>query len=302
MEDAKENKKSKGRALKNIAILIITFVLIASIVMFFIQTILNLYCTINKLNFSLMSKSFYFTSINIIIGNAMRIFVVLFLLKGSLKDKLYELKLSLSNANSKLFIIGIILGFTGIFIITVLGIGSGITKFNSISSYVVSIFVTNMLLSLILFLFVGVGEEIMFRGYIVNELLKSGSKFWVLTISSLIFMLAHVGTYFCFLDFVDVFLAGVLLGYLYITFDSLWLPIGFHFMWDFTQSFIINIEGGRYSSIAILKFKIPKDIYFYGIDLGCKFEVIFILVVLVLISLIYLIEIKRDNSHSQMID
>lgn len=74
---------------------------------------------------------------------------------------------------------------------------------------------------------------------------------------------------------------------MYITFKSLWFAIGFHFMYDFTISFI-NIESMQAGNISILQFKVPECIYIHGINIGCNLNIIFILIMLVLIGLVHI--------------
>lgn len=100
-------------------------------------------------------------------------------------------------------------------------------------------------------LFLGVGlmalvsfaEEIVFRGYILNNLLQSVNKWWALTISALIFALFHMNnpgiTFFAVLN---VFFAGLMLGINYIYTRNLWFGLLLHFSWNFYQGPVLGYK------------------------------------------------------------
>lgn len=100
-------------------------------------------------------------------------------------------------------------------------------------------------------LFMGVGlmalvsfsEEIVFRGYILNNLLQSFNKWWALIISALVFALFHMNnpgiTFFAVLN---VFFAGLMLGINYIYTRNLWFGLLLHFSWNFYQGPVLGYE------------------------------------------------------------
>jgi uncharacterized protein len=86
-------------------------------------------------------------------------------------------------------------------------------------------------------------EEIVFRGYILNNLLSSLSKWTALLISALLFALAHAANPgYSMLAAVNIFLAGVLLGINYIYTKNLWFAILLHFSWNFFQGPVLGYE------------------------------------------------------------
>lgn len=95
-------------------------------------------------------------------------------------------------------------------------------------------------------------EEILFRGYILNNLLQKQSKFWALTTSSLIFGLMHsINPNVQVLPIFNIILAGCLLGVAYIYTQNLWYPIILHFLWNFIQGPVLGypVSGIGTSSI-----------------------------------------------------
>ena len=94
-----------------------------------------------------------------------------------------------------------------------------------------------------LLILVAVAEELVFRGYILNNLMQSINKYAALLISSLIFALAHAANpNFSWLAFINIFLAGCILGINYIYTQNLWYAILLHFTWNFFQGPILGYE------------------------------------------------------------
>lgn len=96
------------------------------------------------------------------------------------------------------------------------------------------------------FILVALHEEFVCRGYILNNLLTSNNKFVALTISSLLFALIHIANaHMGVIPFINLTLAGYVLGIYYCYHKNLWLPIGLHLTWNFFQGPIMgfNVSG-----------------------------------------------------------
>lgn len=93
-------------------------------------------------------------------------------------------------------------------------------------------------------------EEILFRGIIFRITEEKLGTFIALLISALLFGALHyTNPGSSFIAALGLALqAGVLLGLCYTYTKSLWLPIGLHFGWNFTQS---GIYGARVSGIDV---------------------------------------------------
>lgn len=297
-----ENQKiSKPKALLNIIIVLLVFfgiiTLLSMILMiFYIVNSSSPELILDKISALSKEPLFYFYST--IAQNIITIISVIIFVKGSFKERFKKLKLNFQKGSLKLFGTGCIAAILAILLVLFLGIITGITKYEGIgfsSSYYIA---KILILSLITCLFVGFGEEILFRGYIYGTLAKSGTNLWAIPVSAVIFMLMHIGTYSKPLDFIDVFCAGILLAFMYIKSKSLYLSIGFHFIWDFTQLSIFRLEKSAFfGDNYIFKFKVPNDIYVAKYDIGCKYELIFIAVVLILIFLVS----RKSNKTSETI-
>ena len=98
-------------------------------------------------------------------------------------------------------------------------------------------------IGLVLLILVAVSEELMFRGYILHNLMQSTNKYAALIISALIFALAHgANPNFSWLAFINIFLAGIFLGINYIYTQNLWYALMLHFTWNFFQGTVLGYE------------------------------------------------------------
>ncbi len=78
-----------------------------------------------------------------------------------------------------------------------------------------------------MFLFVGIGEELLFRGLVQRDLMKVLGWKWSIILASVIFAVMHL-TWRSVPELVFVFFAALILGYLYYRTRSLVAPIAMH--------------------------------------------------------------------------
>ena len=105
------------------------------------------------------------------------------------------------------------------------------------------VFIVSMMLFMAAF-----DEELIFRGYILNNMMDPTSNRWVaLAGSSLLFALLHSGNpsvWSTWVPMTELFAAGFILGISYTFTKNLWFPTFFHFGWNFFQGlFGFEISG-----------------------------------------------------------
>ncbi|MEN8137179.1 MAG: CPBP family intramembrane glutamic endopeptidase [Bacteroidota bacterium] len=144
----------------------------------------------------------------------------------SIKDRMFDFFLGFS--------LGIFLLFIGFFILIV----SGNTEVTSIE------FKPEWLLGYtVFFILVSLHEEVLVRGYLLNSLMSVSNKYFALLLSSLIFSALHLmNPGISTVSFINIVLAGLLLGSSYIHSKNLWFPLAFHFSWNFFQGPILGFE------------------------------------------------------------
>lgn len=94
---------------------------------------------------------------------------------------------------------------------------------------------------LVFYFYIGYGEEIMTRGALQHGLLFTG-PLPALIISSVLFSLLHFfNPEFSLMAFINIILAGLILGLSLYAFGDLWAPIGFHLTWNWAQGYVLGI-------------------------------------------------------------
>jgi len=103
-------------------------------------------------------------------------------------------------------------------------------------------------------------EELIFRGYILNSMMDSSSRWVALAGSSALFALMHAGNPSVWSNWVpmtELFAAGFILGISYTFTKNLWFPTFFHFGWNFFQGlFGFEISGINVDSWKMINHKI----------------------------------------------
>jgi membrane protease YdiL (CAAX protease family) len=96
-------------------------------------------------------------------------------------------------------------------------------------------------------------EELSFRGYILQNLNVDWAAIVALVASSILFGLFHgLNPNATWLGLVNIFLAGVVLAICYLITRQLWLPIAFHFSWNFFQGPIFSFPISGMSTGGLL--------------------------------------------------
>lgn len=146
-----------------------------------------------------------------------------------------------------------------------------------------------ILLSVLTFIFVAVAEEVLFRGYILRNLMRSFNKYVALVVTSILFSLMHgfnpnIDLFALF----DLFLAGILLGITYIYTKNLWFPIALHLSWNFFQSFFgFNVSGQ--DSYSFIEFGITENNLLNGGAFGFEGSILSTIaqIIVIIAALIY---------------
>ena len=159
--------------------------------------------------------------------------------------------------------------------------------FNFLSVASIQFSLIDQVFYLSLFAVVSLNEEIAIRGYILQNLSSSFNKYIALVLSSLVFMIMHIGNpNMSAVPLFNLFLAGLLLGVYCIHKNNLWFPIGAHITWNYFQGPVLGFEvsGNDVDSIFIQSLSGSELIT--GGEFG--FEGSIILTVLMIIGIVYL--------------
>lgn len=150
-----------------------------------------------------------------------------------------------------------------------------------------------------LFLLVGTGEEIIFRGVLFRWIDEKWGFATALIASALLFGLVHISesnaTWWSSLAIAVE--AGLLLAAAYKYAGTLWLPIGIHWAWNFTQGNIFGFEvSGNDAGEALLKSTVSGPDWLTGGAFGAEASVIPVFLGLIL-SAWYIWKIVKRNDE-----
>lgn len=128
--------------------------------------------------------------------------------------------------------------------LALLGVGSVILVVTGYLSFISAHFDAGaLLLEIIIMIVVAFVEELLFRGYLLNNLMQSINKWGALSITAALFSLFHGSNPdISLFAVINIFLAGILLGLNYIFTKNLWFSILFHFAWNYFQGPILGYD------------------------------------------------------------
>jgi uncharacterized protein len=100
---------------------------------------------------------------------------------------------------------------------------------------------------------VALSEELVFRGYILSNLLENSNKWVALVATSLLFAIMHGSNpNVNAISLVNIFMAGLLLGVNYIYTKNLWYAVFLHFTWNFLQGPVLGYEVSGFHLESLL--------------------------------------------------
>ena len=128
-------------------------------------------------------------------------------------------------------------------------------------------------------------EEIMFRGVLFRWIDEKWGFVAALIVSSVFFGLIHILNPGATLwsSFAIAVEAGLLLGAAYKYSGTLWLPIGIHWAWNFSQGNIFGFEvSGTDAGVSLIKASVSGSDWLTGGAFGAEASVIAVLLGLIL--------------------
>jgi membrane protease YdiL (CAAX protease family) len=103
------------------------------------------------------------------------------------------------------------------------------------------------------FILVGWNEELLSRGYHLQNIAMGLNLFWAVIISSLFFGLLHIGNpHVSWNGVIGIVFAGLFLAYGYVRTRRLWFPIGFHIGWNFFEGVVFGFPVSGTETFRII--------------------------------------------------
>ncbi len=235
----------------------------------------------NNLNFQKSSEQTLIISFFSLLGTSL---VVWIFMKYIDKENFIELGFHTKNRLNEFylgFLIGAVIMISGFVLLQFLDeINFQKTLFNF----------EELIYSMLLFLAVSITEEVLFRGYILRNLMLSFNKYFALILSSSLFSLMHgFNPNIDLFGLVSIFIAGIFLGITYIHTKNLWFPIALHFSWNFFQTVLgFNVSGKDIYSVV--EFSMKEKTLLNGGNFGFEgsiFSIIAMIITIAIISIYY---------------
>ena len=264
--------ENKHRGLQRVLLIILPFIITLGIFQFIGAWIAG--ADLNNIDFQKTSEQDLIMSFFSLIGTLLVIWIFIKYLD---KEKFVNLGFDTKNRRYE-FIIGIVIGAfimtTAYSLLLILG---------EINFQSVNFDFKEIILSILTFTIVSVMEEVLFRGYILKNLMISFNKYIALIVSSILFSLAHgFNPNIDLFGLTNIFLAGILLGISYIHTKNLWFPIALHLSWNFFQTiFGFNVSGQK--SYSLIEFSIPENNIINGGDFGFEGSILSVIAILAII-------------------
>lgn len=156
---------------------------------------------------------------------------------------------------------------------------------------------------LVYYMIVACFEELLFRSFPLRVFSERYPAAIAITISSLLFGLAHLGNEsFNWLAMTNITLAGILFAVFILQKGNLSWAIGLHFGWNFTQGTLLGYQVSGNDSPGILLAKPLGESYLSGGDFGIESSIFCTIIMLIVIAFMlfkYKIEPIYENEISE---
>lgn len=239
----------------------------------------NYYDVQNSINKELAASGM-FNFVYMAAFNLSMILAVLIALKFIDRERPARIGLNSLKANFKDFCFGLFLGAVSIALIFFVLLFTGNISLKN--DLLHPEFSSSLIIGLISYVFVGLSEEMFSRGYCMTVLKQTQVKWVPLVISSLIFSLAHgLNPNVSAAGLLNIFLAGMLFGVMFIETDSLWMPIGYHITWNFFQGKFFSFPVSGNASEGVYKINVLNNNLLTGGDFGPEGGILTTLVILI---------------------
>lgn len=290
------NLSKKGPAIKRgwlrvllfLVAFLILYVIIQGVVGFLIATVLN--TSLNDLNTLLADPNklgiqLILTSSSLIITLLIAWIFRRYIDRKSFVSMGFQLK-----GKGKDVFYGLLVGFL------LISLGFVILRFSN-NLEVISIQYSSKVVfgGFLFFLIAAMVEEIVFRAYILNNLMDSiKNRYVALFISAILFALIHgMNPNLSILGFINLIIAGVALGITYIHTKNLWFPVLLHVSWNYFQGPIFGFEVSGLDFNSVIQHNVVGSDLITGGDFGFEGSIIITVLLTVMIVIADRILVKK---------
>jgi len=151
---------------------------------------------------------------------------------------------------------------------------------------------------LFLMIVIAIGEELVFRGYILNNLMQSINKWLALAISAALFALMHSNNPgIDIIAMVNLFAGGLLLGINYIFTKNLWFSILLHTFWNFLQGPVLGFPVSGVNLQSILHHELEGNELLTGGLFGLEASILTGVFLIIAVLILYMVYQNKDRGN-----
>ncbi len=148
----------------------------------------------------------------------------------------------------------------------------------------------------LLFIVVGWNEELLFRGYRLQNISDGLNPAWGVALSSAWFGIAHLlSPNASVISVTGIYLAGVFLAYAYLRTGQLWLSIGLHIGWNFFEGVAFGFPVSGLDIYSLTRIQVQGPELWTGGAFGPEAGLVILPAMLLGAGLIFLYTRKRDR-------
>ncbi len=196
-------------------------------------------------------------------------------------------------------IVGIAIAFLLMFLIYLIEYSLGWLKFESFAWQIdsPSTVITYTLRYLVVLIFVGWNEELVYRGYILQTLISGLNLQGALLITSLYFGIEHLSNpNSSWMAVGGIFFIGLFFAYGYLRTSLLWLPIGIHTGWNFFQNAVFGFPVSGFDRPGLFRITVSGPDLWTGGAFGPEAGLIILPICFLGAVLIYMYTKRRKIS------
>jgi membrane protease YdiL (CAAX protease family) len=149
-------------------------------------------------------------------------------------------------------LMGSLIGALSLLLACVMAAAPGGFRFTFTAAAMIPLAVKTLLTSGLIFILAAAAEEVLFRGYPLQTVLRSWPTWAAIIPTSLAFAAIHLGNPNTVpgFSFINTALAGVWLAVAYLRTRSLWFPLGIHWSWNWMMGAVLGLPVSGINAIT----------------------------------------------------
>jgi membrane protease YdiL (CAAX protease family) len=154
-----------------------------------------------------------------------------------------------------------------------------------------------------LFIIVGIQEELLSRGYHLQNMAEAMSLQWAIFISSAIFSVLHAqNPFFNIASLLGLLAAGYMLAFAWGRTRNLWLPIGLHIGWNFFEGTIFGFPVSGLQGFSLINQTVEGPEWATGGAFGPEAGLLVFPVIILAGFIIWLYTLNRVIRPASLVD